>query len=298
MSASANGQDIIKFQPSSKLWTLAAISNSFLFQMNINKNQSIALFVGAGAVKNAWRPIINAVQPPYFKEELTTEGANSGLARLVYMLRWFSNNPGDGLDKCKQILESAKLRICEEIKTAQQKNEIFIRDEFSKIINQIIISDCNRLMIVSTNWDTIVEDAVNSTPAIQSRFNKIFAAHIHGVYLDSQNIYLPTEVVEEPYRADNERKFLGGMHAAVMQAMTFAQTIFIYGLSISPLDAELTQIIAACCDHPNIKAIKIVDPNHKAVAEKINLLIKYPTKITVEGYDPNDLDTCYDYSLQ
>ena len=266
--------------------------------MNISKNQSIALFVGTGAVKNAWRPIIKAVQPPYFQEELTAEGAYSALARLVYMLRWSSNNPNDGLDKCKEILESVKIRICEEIKTAQQNNEIVIRDEFSKILNLIIKSVCTRLMIISTNWDTIVEDAVNSTPTIQSRFNKIFAAHIHGVYLDPKNIYLPTEIVEEPYRTDNERKFLGGMHAAVMQAMTFAQTIIIYGLSIAPLDAELTQIIAACCDHPNIEAIKIVDPNHKIVAEKINLLIKHPTKITVEGYGPNDLGYCYDYSLR
>jgi hypothetical protein len=266
--------------------------------MNIIKHQSIALFVGAGAVKNAWKPIIRAVQPPYFLDELTSEGANSGLARLVYNLRWFSNNPGEGLDKCKQILETAKLRISEEIKSALLRNEIMIRDEFSKIVDQILKSDCNRLMIVSTNWDTIVEDAVNSNTTIQRLFGKIYAAHIHGVYLDPKNIYLPTEIVEEFYRTEEERRFLGGMHAAVLQAMTAAQVIIIYGLSISPLDAELTQIISASCYLPNIKAIKIVDPNHKAVAEKINLLITYPSEITVEGYVPSDLDTCYDYSIK
>ena len=266
--------------------------------MNIDKKQSVAIFVGAGAIKNAWAPIIKAVQPPYFKEELSTDGANCGLARLVYNLRWFSHNPGSGLDKCKQILESAKSRICEEIKIAQQNKEIAIRDEFSNLIDQIIQSDCTRLMIVSTNWDTIAEDSVNSIPMIQSRFGKIVAAHIHGVYLDPQNIYLPTEIVEEPYRAENERKILGGMHASVVQAMTVAQTIIIYGLSISPLDAELTQIIAACCSHPNIRAVKIVDPCHKLVAERVNLLITYPTKISVEGYSPNDLNISKDYSLQ
>ena len=74
--------------------------------MNIDKNQSIALFVGAGAVKNAWSPIIKAVQPDYFKESLSADAATSGLARLVYNLRWFSNNPSDALDKCKQIMKS------------------------------------------------------------------------------------------------------------------------------------------------------------------------------------------------
>jgi len=225
--------------------------------MNIEKNQTIALFVGAGAVKNAWNPVINAVQPPYFNERLTSKGANSGLARLVYNLRWFSNNPSDGLDKCKEILQTAKLRICDQIKTAQKKNEISIRGDFFKIIDQIIISDCNRLMIVSTNWDTIVEDAANSIPEVQKRFGNISEAHIHGVYLDPQNIYLPTEIVEELYRTDNERRFLGGIHASVLKAMTKVQTILIYGLSISPLDAELTQIFAACCDLPNIKTIKV-----------------------------------------
>jgi hypothetical protein len=58
---------------------LAAISNSLLLQMNIDKKQSVALFMGAGALKNAWRPIIKAIQPPYFKEQLSADGANCGL---------------------------------------------------------------------------------------------------------------------------------------------------------------------------------------------------------------------------
>lgn len=266
--------------------------------MNIINNQSVALFVGAGAVYHAWTPIIKAVQPEYFSEELSVDGATSGLARLVYNLRWFSNNPGIGLEKCKQILEAAKQRICEEIKVSQQKNEIVIRYEFWKILDNIINSDCKRLMIVSTNWDTIVEDAVNSSPTIQRMFNKIFAAHIHGVYTDPKNIYLPSEITEEPYRTNDERQFFGSMHAAVMQSMAVAETMIIYGLSISPLDAELTQVIGACLDHPNIKTIKIVDPNHKMVAERINLLIKYPVnKIAVEGYSPDNLNKCFDYSL-
>ena len=177
--------------------------------MNIDKNHSIALFVGAGAVYHAWTPIIKAVQPDHFKEELSVEGATSGLARLVYMLRYSSNNPGDGLEKCKKILEAAKQRICEEIKISQQKNKIVIRYEFWEILDYIINSDCKRLMIVSTNWDTIVEDAVNSMPAIQRMFGKIIAAHIHGVYIDPKNIYLPSEITEEPYRTDDERQFFG-----------------------------------------------------------------------------------------
>jgi hypothetical protein len=268
--------------------------------MNIDKNQSITLFVGAGAVKNAWAPIIKAMQPEYFKQRLSVDGATSGLSRLVYNLRWFSNNPGDALDKCRKILENTKVGICEEIKIAQEKDEISVRDEFWNIIEQITLSDCKRLMIVSTNWDTVVEDAINTIPKIKEMFGnrKLFAAHLHGVYLDPTTIYLPTEMVEEPYRTDHERQILGSIHAAVMQATVIAQTIIFYGLSISPLDAELTQIVGACMNNDNIQSIKIMDPSHKIVAERINLLLQYPTKKTVHGYDPNNLHNLVDYSLQ
>jgi hypothetical protein len=268
--------------------------------MNIGKNQSVALFVGAGAVKNAWAPIIRAMQPDYFKETLSVDGATSGLARLVYNLRWFSNSPGDTLDKCRQIMEHVKMSICEEIKASQQINEISVRDEFWSIIEQITFSDCKRLMIVSTNWDTVVEDAINTIPKIKEMFGnlKLFAAHVHGVYLDPKIIYLPTEMIEEPYRTNEEKQFLGKMHLAVMQATSFAETIIFYGLSISPLDAELTQIVAACMDNDNIQSIKVIDPCHKIVAERINLLLKNPTKKTVHGYHPSNLHALVDYSLQ
>lgn len=268
--------------------------------MNIDKNQSITLFVGAGAVKNAWNPIIKAMQPDYFKQSLSADGATCGLSRLVYNLRWFSNNPGDALEKCKKILENTKKSICEEIKIAQEKNEISVRDEFWNIMEQITLSDCQRLMIVSTNWDTVVEDSINTIPKIKEMFGnrKLFAAHLHGVYLDPNTVYLPTEMVEEPYRTNDERQILGAMHASVMQATVIAQTIIFYGLSISPLDAELTQIIGACINNDNIQSIKIIDPCHKTVAERINLLLQYPTKKAVHGYDPKNLENLVDHSLQ
>lgn len=154
-------------------------------------------------------------------------------------------------------------------------------------------------MIVSTNWDTVVEDAVNIVSKIKDMFGnrKLFAAHVHGVYSDPKIIYLPTEMIEEPYRTNDERQFLGNMHSAVMRATSIAQTIIFYGLSISPLDAELTQIVGTCVDNDNVQSIKIIDPCHKIVAERINLLLRYPTKKTVHGYDPSNLYALVDYSL-
>jgi hypothetical protein len=53
------------------------------------KNMITALIVGAGAVENAWRPVLRALQP-YYDFPLTEDGANCILARLIYLLRWYA----------------------------------------------------------------------------------------------------------------------------------------------------------------------------------------------------------------
>jgi len=267
--------------------------------MNIAKNQSIALVVGAGAVQNAWTPIIRVFQPDYFKTKLSPEGATTALARMIYLLRWFSGEPNSDLFKeCKQLLATAKQKIGEEIRISQQNGEIVIRDEFYHLVNQIILSNCIRFTIVSTNWDTVVEDAINKTALPQLFGVKQFdAAHIHGKYTDPKNIYLPSEMTEEPYRAKEESQYLGKMHVLALNTIRTAHTIIIYGLSISPLDAELSQILGACFDNNQVKRIIIVDPCHKPVAERINLLLMYPTLVAVHGFHPSDLAKGTDYSL-
>ena len=267
--------------------------------MYLEKNKSIALFVGAGSVINAWNPIIRALQPDHFTDVLSMEGATSGLARLVYLMRWFSLNPGDALETTTQIMKLTKNRICEELKAAQEKNELLAREEFHNIIDIVASSECTRFLLVSTNWDTIIEDTINSSKKLKVFGKKINAAHIHGEYTDSRNLYLPSEIVEEPYRTREEREYLGKMHSSVMQSLFDAKIMIIYGLSISPLDAELSQIIGSALNSPKLKSVKIIDPNHKGVAERINLLVQYPnTKIIVEGLNPLNLTSSVDYSLK
>lgn len=268
--------------------------------MNIKQNKAIALFVGAGAIENAWLPIIRALQPEYFIHELSNEAATSGLTRLVHLLRWYSNNPTETLEKLKQILKNTKEQICEQIHIAQENSELKIRDTFWKILDQITISNPYRLLVVSTNWDTVADDAINSYNPIKLLFNnndRILVAHIHGIYNDPTNIYLPSEAIEEPYRADIERKFLGAMHSSAMQHLINAEVLILYGLSVSPLDAELIQMIGGCLSSNNIKCIKIVNPDHSSVAEKLNLVLQYPTEIQVEGYDPDNIQVACNYTL-
>jgi hypothetical protein len=64
-----------------------------------NTNLMTALIVGAGAVQNAWAPILSALQPE-IDFPLTPDGANCILARVVYMLRWCASLP-DAVGKGK-----------------------------------------------------------------------------------------------------------------------------------------------------------------------------------------------------
>lgn len=270
--------------------------------MKIPSNKSVAILFGAGAVKNGWLPIIRAIQPSYFKKQISIDAANSYLARLIYLLRWSyapKDDTGDyGLEDYQKILKNTKEQICTEIAMSSKQGEIKVQDEFYSIINEIILSNFRHIMMVSTNWDTVFEDAVNSMPIIQSAFDeKLIAAHIHGIYLDPTTLYLPTEVCEEPFRSKGEEHILGSLHLKIMEQITRAEIIIFYGLSLSPLDAELTQILSVGLDNPNLKLIIIIDPNHAVVADKINILLKYPSNVTVTGYSPYDLKNGVLHSL-
>ena len=62
-------------------------------------SQSVALIVGAGAVQNAWQPILRALRPilieeltAIVKEDPTPDMANAYLAKLVNLMRWGHTN--------------------------------------------------------------------------------------------------------------------------------------------------------------------------------------------------------------
>ena len=56
--------------------------------MEIKRNK-IVIIVGAGAVENAWVPIVNAIK--VFRDQtVDIDCANCFLARLIYLLRFYT----------------------------------------------------------------------------------------------------------------------------------------------------------------------------------------------------------------
>lgn len=258
-----------------------------------------ALVVGAGAVKNAWTPILRALQP-YHDFPLTADGANSFLARLVYLLRWWSAIDSDlakqERDKFGQYLKDVRQAIAKELKAAEVSGEILVRDEFTDVIDRFLIPYCQKFALITTNWDNIVGSALQAKMSMNFECT-VRPLHIHGSIEDSEKLYLPTEMTKEPYRLFHEEQHLGGMHSSVIRGLEDAHRVVVYGLSISPLDAELGQTLAAGWTNPNLKEILIVSPNHEEVAHRVNLLLDRRRDVEVKGFSPNNLGVEYQYTI-
>ncbi len=263
------------------------------------KNKSCALIVGAGAVNNAWAPVIRALQK-YHDFPLTPDGANSFLARVVYLLRWYASDKSEHgqkqlklhLDFLKDIRES----ISKELTNSQKKKEITIRNEYEKIINKFVIPYGNSLVFVTTNWENVASNALHNI--LNKRFHfEIFPLHLHGSIDNPDTLYLPSEMSKEPYRTTDEEQYIGGMHGSVWKGLEKAHRVIVYGLSIDPLDAELGQTLASGWSNQCLEEIIIINPSHESVAHRVNLLLDRRRDIKVSGYSPNELSTKFDYSI-
>lgn len=267
------------------------------------KGEKFAFVVGSGAVQNAWAPVVRALQQLY-SFPITNDCANSILARLIYLLRWqarINTKPGEEqFLKLKKYLTGIRKEICRELNEAQQKGEIKVRDEFGSIVDHFFPKqDVRRLqfMLVTTNWDTVVPDAL--AKRLGPRWTGTFRPlHIHGSIADSETLYLPTEVTKEPYRSEAEDQEIGGLHGSIMRGLESASRCIVYGLSLSPLDAELNQTLAAGWDNSVLTEIVIVAPNHDIVAQRVRLLLNPKHKIRVLGCTPSRLDEVTDYTAK
>lgn len=195
-----------------------------------------ALIVGAGAVKNAWNPVIRALQPT-FDFPLSPSGANAYLARLVYLLRWWKQNPSNfasrEFEKCFQHFADIRKSISAELVQAEKSGEIYARDEFDAIVARFLKSYCKNHLLVTTNWDFVIDKAFGRLVG-KMALTEPAGLHIHGSVVDPSKMYLPTEVTMEPYRTHEEQQQIGVFHREIWEKIEKAHRVVFYGLSLSP----------------------------------------------------------------
>lgn len=119
--------------------------------------------------------------------------------------------------------------------------------------------------------------------------NKIKALYIHGSIKDYKTLYLPSEIVNENYRPQEEVIILHELHHIAFRTIEEADTLIIYGLSLDPLDAELNQIVCVGISSKTLKKIIVINPSFEKVCNRLKILldIRYPMELV--GIHPSNL---------
>lgn len=257
-------------------------------------NNKIAILVGAGAVENAWEPILTIFKQ-MSDSETDADSANFLIAKSICALRLYSKLP-TGEKQLKEELESVKLMkelICEFLKLAQHKGILKPRKEFETILNKFVFDNPNNLFgFVSTNWDTVIdEEAERLVKQKYSDIEHVKVFHIHGSIEEHQHLYLPTETSQENYRTADENKKLGLKHFSTLTFLKEANRIILYGISLDPLDAELNLLLSAALkNNDDLKEVIIVNPDWQKIRKRVKLLF-YPRKdCTIRCFHPTNLN--------
>lgn len=263
--------------------------------MEIKRN-NIVIVVGAGAVENAWIPILNAIKT-VFKQDVDVDAANCIFARLIYLLRFYSKIPQTGAEKYLNIsrenMKILKNTICHEIKITQSKGILKPRNEFRKILKKFAFNgSLNRVCLISTNWDTVIDDdADDLLKQIYGSGQTLKCLHIHGSVEFSEHLYLPSETTQENYRSVTENKKMGLNHFSTMQFLEQANQVLIYGLSLDPSDAELSQVLSGAGLKNNLHEIIIVNPDYERIKNRVKALMYPRVNIKIRCFSPEDLES-------
>ena len=261
----------------------------------VNTQNKIAMIVGAGAVENAWEPIINLFRL-INGNDTDADSANFLFAKSICALRLYSKSPKGSiqLNEERELVNIMKELICEALTQAQQTGMLKPRKEFEAILNKFVFEDPNNLIgFVSTNWDTIIDNEADRL--VKERFKDIGSAkvfHIHGSIEAHEHIYLPSETSMENYRSEEENDNVGYSHFTTYQFLSEANVIILYGLSLDPLDAELSLLLNGTLNTSNaIQEVIIINPECHKIRKRVKIIIFPRTDITIRCFKPENLET-------
>ena len=263
--------------------------------------KNITFVFGAGAVENSWDPVIRAISNTY-GIETNRDGANFLMAKDIYLLRAFSTFAGrdhypEYFPMIKSRIGKLKQNIASELLRAQEDGEIKSRPTLKEIVDKFANENLDKIAIVSTNWDEVIDLAINKL----FRWGKpnltrnIECYHIHGSISNPEMLYLPSEITMENYRSKIEENKFGNDHRFLTSLLKDNNKTILYGISLDPLDAELNVTLAGGWQSPMNEEIIIINPDHEKVAGRVRLLLDPRTSTKITAYDPSDLHKKVDY---
>lgn len=254
----------------------------------------IAILVGAGAVENAWEPILTCFKP-INGQETDADTANFLFAKSICAMRLYSKSP-KGIVQLKEeqaLVKSLKEAISLSLKFAQQRGTLKPRKEFQSVLNKFVFANPSNLFgFVSTNWDTVIDCEVARLvkERLLNHNGKVF--HIHGCIEEHEHLYLPSETSQENYRSDEENEKLSYDHFGAYKFFSEGNVIILYGISLDPLDAELNLFLnGVLTESKTIREIIIINPDYQKIRKRVKILLWPRTDITIRCFSPENLET-------
>lgn len=207
--------------------------------------------VGSGINENSWAPIIAAIQECTRKilPEANVESpsqANSFLAWWVYQRRLRAARMSrDDVPPTPaavvQAIEREDLGLAQTIaahlRLASDGDAFRLRPRFVEVQAQRQWDTGGGRQFLTANWDRLLE--------IQLHLYPQGVLHIHGDVERPSSLYLPSETSAEAYRSDLAKDHIARLTGTAWQAIRDTRQLCIYGLSLSPLDAELQFMLGA-----------------------------------------------------
>jgi len=252
---------------------------------------NVAIAFGTGACINSWNPIVKALRDwhkPIF--EPSADSINSMYSIIVYFLRdAFRAGEIKQQTDLLNMLDKMKTRIKHELTVNLIDHNVTMRDEFVSAIEALRCC-CDNYFAITTNWDDVAASLFNNS-----------VIHLHGSARSGDDLYLPSEVSNESYRTPESNERFEHRHFESQATLAEADGLLIYGLSFSPLDAELSRVFWNCFNSHKLKRILVVDPDFRSVLSRIQFnFITRDQELEVFGVDPrttksinNDILECF-----
>jgi len=230
-----------------------------------------------------------------FREDLRhdevrcADTANLTMARMVFVARALFSSRGPQNEKARDAmavdLKCHRTAIGHRLVEAQLKGSLSARQQVRPIIASLVRPYKTRVY-ATTNWDATIDDIVKSVDPGAG------VSHIHGLSHKLGSLYLPSEIVDEPYR-EHEAGFpnadrLRQSHSRLMAHIEEAKRLVVYGLSFDPLDAELSMIVGRLGGDSNIRHVDIVDLNPDRVEKRLRVILDGSTRgeVTYHWHSP------------
>ena len=240
--------------------------------------------MGAGAVANSWVPVIQALREFSPQQEVRTgDQANFVLANWVYHLRSGAVRlkMDDATDEDRQIVHRLGLRdrrlrqeIAAHIRVAAEQDFYRLRRAAVPLLHDPRWGV--HRFFVTTNWDHALETELG--------FRSESVVHIHGDVESPNTLYLPTETADEPYSKAEENARIAALTRSAVQVIQGAKQVCIYGLSLSPLDAELGIVLTVGLESlPGRKPVPVYVVNLKEEVKETSWRIRAVTNGAVDA---------------